>query len=71
MFDPRTHEAAERIFWCMDNRFAAHVERSVHHKWAAGAFLKGGDQRVILRVRIFVNRLNTGRIVDMRDCWNV
>ena len=66
-FDVGSHKAAERVFRGADDRLASDIEARVHQSRAAGARLEGGEQRVITRVCLFVNCLDTRRHVDMSN----
>jgi len=65
--DVGSHKAAERVFRGADDRLASDIEAGVHQSRAAGARLEGGEQRVITRVCLFVNCLDTRRHVDMSN----
>ena len=70
-FDVGSHKAAERVFRGTDDRLASDIEAGVHESRAAGARLEGGEQRVITRVRLSVNCLDTRRHVDMSNGRNL
>src|SRR6056297_491946 len=55
-----THETPEGVLRGANDRFAAHIEGRVHHKRAAGFFVKAADHGVVAGVRVLVNRLNPG-----------
>src|SRR6266446_5752900 len=66
-FDVGPHKAPERVLRGTDNRFASDIEAGVDQNRAAGTRLESREQRVVTRVCLLVNRLNTRRHVDMSN----
>ena len=48
-----------------------YIKTGIHNNVAAGKFFKFCNQRMILRMRLYINRLDAGWIINVGDGWNV
>src|SRR6267142_3180657 len=62
-----SHEAAESVLRCADNRLATHVETRIHKDGTTRQCVKASQQGVKPRVRIVVHGLYARRIVDRKS----
>ena len=67
----RAHETAIGLLWRTDNRLATDVEGRVDQHATARFGFKRFEQVVVAGVRLRVDRLNPGRIIDVRHCRDV
>lgn len=70
-FNLGSHEAAEGVFRCADDRFAADIEAGIDDHRAAGRMFEGFNQIVIARVGVLMGCLDPRRIVHVGHRRNV
>ena len=61
------HKTAIRILGRTNDRFAPNIERSIHQNGATGDCCKCFDQRIKARIPIGIDRLDPGRVIDVRN----
>lgn len=58
MVDPGAHETGVGVLWCANDRFAAHIERSVDQDGTTREVIEGLNQIVVYRVVLAPNGLS-------------